>query len=326
MPFTESQALQLLTTAFDNHRFPHAILLAGNEQAGSRRIAYQLIKHINPNTRGTSLESIQDEYLRLIRPRSKSRKILIDDIRSIEPFLQQKADVNHTKVVVILEAERMNEDAENAFLKTLEEPPSQTLVILITAQPEQLLPTIISRCIKVPLFLPGGDISLTPVQQQILPLWVDAVSRIGDDLNALAFRATLMETLSQRKADITAAMTQALKEEAKIIAQGTDTTNWEAKNKELNSALIETEYLAERKQVLELFILWFGQAAIIASGSTAEKPIHPGIAQMAQSMDLHEILTRMKAIEQLADDLQTNTHEGLCMDVHILAALGKIPD
>ncbi len=57
------------------------------------------------------------------------------------------------KVGVIDEADRMMEAAENAFLKTLEEPPEGCLLIMITAYPEQLLDTILSRCIRVTLRL-----------------------------------------------------------------------------------------------------------------------------------------------------------------------------
>lgn len=322
MSFTESQASQLLSAAYASGRFPHALLVIGDEADGTHRLVLNLIRRINTGTRGDTLESIRDEYMRLVRPRSKSRKILIDDIRSVEPFLQQKADATHLKIVVILEAERMNDESANAFLKTLEEPPGQTLIILVTSQPEQLLPTIVSRCINVPLFSPGSTIRLTSIQQELLPAWSEAVDRIGNDLGALAFRSVFLNLLGRRKAEITKRITQSLKEESKAIAQGTDTNNWESQNKDLNTALIETEYLAERDQAIDLLILWFGQAAAIASGSSNANPIHPGIVKLAQSMPVPNILQRMKSVEQLKADLKFNIHEGLCMDVHLLEALG----
>ncbi len=324
MSFTESQASQLLTTAYASGRFPHALLVIGDEAAGTHNLVLNLVRLINTDTKGDSLESIHDEYMRLIRPRSKSRKILIDDVRSVEPFLQQKADIGRRKIVIILEAERMNDEAANAFLKTLEEPPSQTLIILVTSQPEQLLPTIISRCINVPLFSPGGNIRLTPVQEELLPAWADAASRMGNDLGALSFRSVFLELLGRRKAEITRRMTLSLKEESKAISQGTDTSNWESQNKDLNVALIETEYLAERDQAIDLMILWFGQAAAITSGAPGITPMHEGIVQLAQNMPVPEILQRMKGVEQLRSDLKFNVHEGLCMDVHLLEALGNL--
>ena len=62
-------------------------------------------------------------------------------------------------------------------------------------------------------------------------------------------------------------LNQALKDEAREAAQGTDASDWEARNKDANAAQIETEYLEQRNQALELLISWFGQAALIASGA-----------------------------------------------------------
>ena len=58
----------------------------------------------------------------------KSRRILRDDIRAVEPFLQQRAAEGKWKIAVFMDAERMNDEAANAFLKTLEEPPGQCLL------------------------------------------------------------------------------------------------------------------------------------------------------------------------------------------------------
>ena len=63
-----------------------------------------------------------------------------------------------------MDAERMNDEAANAFLKTLEEPPGQCLLILSTSQPDQLLQTIISRCVRVNL-LQSGDSGSPPFRR-----------------------------------------------------------------------------------------------------------------------------------------------------------------
>lgn len=72
--------------------------------------------------------------------------ISIDQIRKIKKWLTLKPYHGKTKAVLIKEAEKLTLPAQNAFLKTLEEPPSQSLIILTTGRPENLLPTIISRC------------------------------------------------------------------------------------------------------------------------------------------------------------------------------------
>ncbi len=53
------------------------------------------------------------------------------------------------KVGIVVDADCMGEEAGNAFLKTLEEPPAQTVILLLTADPQRLLPTILSRCLRI---------------------------------------------------------------------------------------------------------------------------------------------------------------------------------
>ena len=132
MAFTASQAFDLLRTAFSRNRLPHALLIVGDEHQGASRLILQLLELMN-GIRADHLDSVRDEYCRLVRPKSKSRRILRDDIRAVEPFLQQRAAEGKWKIAVFMDAERMNDEAANAFLKTLEEPPGQCLLILSTS-------------------------------------------------------------------------------------------------------------------------------------------------------------------------------------------------
>ncbi|MGC2061562.1 MAG: DNA polymerase III subunit delta' [Thermodesulfovibrionales bacterium] len=79
----------------------------------------------------------------------EDRIIKIDEIRMIEEALSYKPFEGRRKVIIIDEAEAMNISAANAFLKTLEEPPAESVVILITAKPGALPDTIRSRCSRV---------------------------------------------------------------------------------------------------------------------------------------------------------------------------------
>ena len=210
----------------------------------------------------------------------------------------------------------------NAFLKTLEEPPGQCLLILSTSQPDQLLQTIISRCVRVNL-LQSGEFRLTPIQEALLPHWLETCRNLNNDLAALAFRSRFMDVMAEAKAAITKNLNQALKDEAREAAQGTDASDWEARNKDANAAQIETEYLEQRNQALELLISWFGQAALIASGAPEVAPIHPEVRTLAAQMPVNELLKRMEALNRLRDDLNFNIHEALALDVHLLAAVGS---
>lgn len=321
MAFSATQAFELLQTAFLKNRLPHALLIVGDEQQGGSELVLRLLEMVN-GIKATQLDHVRDEYCRIVRPKSKSRKILLDDLRAIEPFLQQRAEEGKWKIVVFMEADRMNDEVANAFLKTLEEPPNHSLLILCSSQPDQMLQTILSRCVRVNL-LQSSIYTLTPIQEKILPVWADACRELGNDVRALAFRGQFLTILSETKTEITKALNQALKNDAKAIAQGTDTSDWESRNKDANAALIETEYLDQRNQALDLLIQWFGQAILIASEAPTFTPMHPDLPTFAQAHTINDLMRRMETLNDLRDDLNLNIHEALAMDTHFLEALGS---
>jgi len=83
----------------------------------------------------------------LISP--ESGQIRIEEIRAIDEILSLKAFEGRTKAVVVDDAETMNQYAANAFLKTLEEPPSDSMIILVSSKPDRLPDTIQSRCSRI---------------------------------------------------------------------------------------------------------------------------------------------------------------------------------
>ena len=78
-----------------------------------------------------------------------SKDIRVEQIRALGERLSLRALEADTKVAVIASAQEMNPNAQNAVLKTLEEPPNGTVLMLISSAPDKLLPTIRSRCAKV---------------------------------------------------------------------------------------------------------------------------------------------------------------------------------
>ncbi len=321
MAFTQQQAISLLHHARSSGRLPHALLFTGNDAAGTQALALELARELN-GARADSVESLRHPMCRVIRPGSKSRSILMADIRSVEPFLTLRAEEGATKLVIILEADRMKEEAANAFLKTLEEPPPQTLIVLISAQPSHLLPTILSRCVRMDLRATDTRTRLTEVQKRFLPAVAAALPRLGSDVAALALRADFQALLTERKDAITDRLTAALKAEAKAIAEGTDIRDWEARQKDATTALIETEYLGEREQMLELLSLCLGQAVLLASHAPDVQPLCPEIAGVAASHSVPGLTRRMRAVDALRQDLNFNVNEALAMDNRLLDIIG----
>lgn len=85
----------------------------------------------------------------------KTLSITIEDIKESQQFLRLKSFCAKYKIVIIKNAEAIGEAAANAFLKTLEEPPKNSLIIICASKLDGLLPTIISRCRKI--FLPYSE-------------------------------------------------------------------------------------------------------------------------------------------------------------------------
>lgn len=321
MPFTCTQALDLLKSAHQNARLPHALLITGSPQAGTHRLALALAEYLN-GAQADSLETLRHPMCRVIRPSSKVRTITIDTVRSVEPFLSLRAEAHETKLVIMSEADRLSDDSANAFLKTLEEPPKQTLIILITELPGRLLPTILSRCIRLDMAEPGATVRLSEAQQRFLPAVVEALTHLGTDIAALSLRADFQALLASCREEITERIAGAIKAEAKAIAEGTDVRDWEAQQKDTTAAMIETEYLGVRMQMIELLFLCLGQAVLLASHAPDVQPLAPELHRVSEQWSVADLLLRMKAVEKLRKDLSFNVHEALVLDARFTEIIG----
>src|SRR5438128_4491288 len=150
MAFTRKAAIGLLRRAHDQKRLGHAYLISGPAGSGKREVAAELACTVNGTAAGDVFSSKAREIF-VAEPESKSRRILIEQIRELEHGLQMRGAEGRRKVAIVAEADRLQPQAANAFLKTLEEPPKDSLLLLLSALPEALPDTILSRCIPIPL-------------------------------------------------------------------------------------------------------------------------------------------------------------------------------
>ncbi|MBI5918355.1 MAG: DNA polymerase III subunit delta' [Nitrosomonadales bacterium] len=95
-----------------------------------------------------------------------SKVIKIEQLRALEDFFNLSSHQGHHRVVVISPAETLHTAAANALLKTLEEPTAGLVFILVSHKPQQLLPTILSRCLAVSLTMPPSEIAQLWLEQQ----------------------------------------------------------------------------------------------------------------------------------------------------------------
>jgi DNA polymerase-3 subunit delta' len=98
--------------------------------------------------------------------KAPSKDIRIEQIRSLSGFMNVSTHRSGKRVVLLYPAEQLTTEAANALLKTLEEPPPETVFLLVTHRLDDLLPTILSRCRLFALPLPSASEALTWLQQQ----------------------------------------------------------------------------------------------------------------------------------------------------------------
>ena len=103
-----------------------------------------------------SLDGEESDDFKPVPGKKPSKHISIDQIRGLTDFFGMSAHQGGRRVIVIHPAETMNSNAANALLKSLEEPPPGLLFILVSHKPQQLLPTILSRCLSFALPAPDA--------------------------------------------------------------------------------------------------------------------------------------------------------------------------
>jgi DNA polymerase-3 subunit delta' len=129
--------LDLLKKLVNSNKLPHAILFVGPSRVGKKRVALELAEWIL----GKDYKKNPDFYLL-----ESSEKISIETIREISWKSSLKPAVSQFIFCILDNAHLMTREAQQSFLKTLEEPRANTIFILITPYSELLLPTIRSRC------------------------------------------------------------------------------------------------------------------------------------------------------------------------------------
>ncbi len=128
-------------------RLPHALLIQGPGGWGEDRVAAALAVDVIGLPAGSVAQEVAHPDLRWLAP--EDGVIKIDAIRLLINFLMQTPRLANRKIAVVAGAERMNQNAANALLKTLEEPPPESFLALVTGAPERLLATVRSRCQRI---------------------------------------------------------------------------------------------------------------------------------------------------------------------------------
>jgi len=228
------------------------------------------------------------------------------------------------KVAIIAEADRLQPQAANAFLKTLEEPPANSLLLLLSALPEALPDTIVSRCISIPLAANGEGIEV-PERAELVELLRDAAREKNWSIQQ-AYRVAqgMQSLLGEIREQIRAQTAKALKDEEASYRNSTDGA-WLDDREDYYKALAESLYIQRRAALVEV-LLEFWSDVLRACSKVARRDLSAAkkeTAMLADRFSTPEVLRRIQRLEELRDNLGRNIQEALAFEVAFLEVFGS---
>ena len=378
----KEQGVELLQRSLERGRLGHAYIFTGHQLDRLEGLARSLAKTLNclhPVKRGNAAVDCCDHCLNCqkiehgnhadvfwVRPESKSRQIKIGQIvrrddsppRVLLDAINLKPTESQYKFGIIVAADRMNEAASNAFLKTLEEPPPRSVLILLTTEPQRMLETILSRCLRLNF---GGDgpQQLAPAQMEWLVTFSEmAATNQKSLMGRYRLMDVLLKKLNEVKASIEETLTASSPLEKYPDAEGELRDKWEEELK----AAVEAEYRRQRGDFMlalqwwlrDVWVQTLGQgeggesevrspkSEVEGAGSRAEVggsggdilnpqlstinspqellafPQLAGTSRVAQRLTPRAAMENLRILEQLQRWLHTNAQEALALEVGLL--------
>lgn len=197
--FGHERQIEQLQSSLIQSRIPHAFLFYGMEGIGKRTTAWTFAKALNCltnqhdscDTCSSCGKADHNNHLDIMVLEPEGQFIKIQAIRNLQERMKFKPWEGKKRVCIIDNAERMNDAAANALLKTLEEPPAANIIILISALPSQLPATILSRCQQV-RFNPLPEEKVACFLQRRLSLDVTASHLLANSAGGSIARALEM--------------------------------------------------------------------------------------------------------------------------------------
>jgi len=329
----QTQGIELLQRSLARGRLGHAYLFAGDQLEELELLARTLAKTLNcqlpvktdgvatdccdtcPSCRKIDHDTHAD--IHWARPESKSRTITVEQTRGLMREIQLKPTEAGYKIAIIAAADRLNVQAANAFLKTLEEPPAKSVLILLSTEPQRLLETILSRCLRLNFFSDGTG-PPDPARMEWLARF-DALAANGQKSLLSRYRLldALLQELGQTKTRVEEALT------ARSPLQQYDEVEKDLREKwedEL-AAAIEAEYRRQRAEALLLVQWWLRDVWLhtLAAGKHLLKfPGVPGAAAIAGRITPRQALENLQTLDQTQRLLHTNVQEALALEVSLL--------
>ena len=334
--FTEQQqVVKLLQRSLDRGRLSHAYLFTGSDITELETMAVTLAKTlscVNPekSSEGRAVDSCDHclncrrigasghPDVHFVRPESKSRIITIDQIRDLMQTIYLKPTEAETKVAIIVSADRLNVQAANAFLKTLEEPPGNSILVLLCTEPQRILETIVSRCLRL-------NFEGEPLRRlnAVHGGWLRKFGEMAaSEQKGLFGRYRLLGLIISRLVELKAAAEKALTERSPLhLYDDVDPKLRDRWEDEL-AASIESEYRRERSDLLLCVQWWFRDIWLKSQGCDRELMVFPSmendVEAVARRLAPEDAVRNLETLETVQRLLGGNVQEALALEVSFL--------
>ena len=329
----QTQGVQLLQRSLARGRLGHAYLFTGDQLEDLELLARTLAKTLNCrnpikingvatdccddclNCRKIDSEAHAD--IHWARPESKSRVITVEQMRDLMQQIQLKPADAEYKVTIIAGADRLNPQAANSFLKTLEEPPAKSILILLSTEPARILETILSRCLRLN-FSGEGARPLAADQAKWLGQFGDLAA---NEQKSLLGRYRLLDALIQKLGEIKTQVSETLSASSPLEKYDEIEKDLREKWEKELAASIEAEYRRQRADLLLLIQWWLRDVWLHTLAASRELMKYPGISgadAVASRISPRQAMENLQTLEQTQRLLHSNVQEALTLEVSLL--------
>ena len=286
-------AWEQLQAAMAEHRLAHAYIVVGHAKREGRAFVQRLLHRLFPGAEERIDHGVHPDLL-VIEPQSKSRTILVGQIEGVIQRLQQKPFEGGWKAAVVLDADRMAEAGANKLLKTLEEPPGRSLLLLVTENPQSLLATIRSRCQRIEL--DRASVPEAPWSKALYDILEQGVPR--SPIEATGQAGQLQMLFDAVKKSLTEAVTAAEKDSE------------EDADKSVIEARVAGQLRAATSDMLAAVQAWYRDLWLITLGLPDDRLLHRDhtgrLRELAAGLDEDLALKRLRALDQVALRMERN--------------------
>lgn len=334
--------IQLLQRSLKRGRLAHAYLFFGHEIEELEALAATLAKTLNctnpVRTDGVAIDCCDECIscrkidnanhgdIHWTRPESKSRVIVVEQMRDLMQQIYLKPVEAGWKFAIVSAADRLNVAAANAFLKTLEEPPNRSLLILLSTEPQRMLETILSRCLRLNF---AGDGQRKLPQDRVE--WLAQFSEMASaEQKSLLGRYRLLDLVLQKLNKIKSAIEESLTARSPLEKHPDVEKGLAEKWEEELKAAIESEYRRQRSDLLSSVQMWLRDVwvhclarevkaeTLAGKGGLLSLPQIPGSQRVGGRIRSQQAQQNLIMLEQLQRWLGTNMQEALALEVGLL--------